>query len=209
MKPGLGKANEAMSKAVMKTAVSRWEGWEAVYPKLFAYSLMLTRNRTDAEDITQETLLYFKEHMEKNHWEVEIENIESYLRRIARNLYIDLSKRRKKERQVSYDDEESMQTHTELDRKAIASDNVITRIEDAILYKKLMRSLPMRALLSGLNERELKLLYMKSVEERTPEEIADIMGEEKHTIRYDLNRLHAKLRYRVRKIGGEFNDIMR
>jgi RNA polymerase sigma factor (sigma-70 family) len=176
------------------------EKWPLHFNNLYPYVLNLTRNKADAEDITQDALICFKEHMEKNKWDVKFDNEDAYRRRIAHNLYMDLCKRRKKEGQVSCDNEEDERTRKEAERRAGACDDAIASIEDDMHYKKLYRTLPLKVILGGLSDYELQLLRLKKVEEKSPEEIAETLHKDVYRVRYDLNKLDAKLRYRVKKL---------
>jgi RNA polymerase sigma factor (sigma-70 family) len=181
--------------------------WLVHYKRLYPYVLNLTRNKADAEDITQDALMYFKEHMEKKQWNVTIEDEDAYRRRIAHNLFTDLCKRRKREGLVSSDGEEIELTQNEEDSKVIATDDSITRIEDEIHYKQLYRALPLRAILNGLSDYELQLIRLKALGEKSYDEIAEILHKDVFRVRYDLNKLDSKLRYRVRKIRSEANGV--
>jgi RNA polymerase sigma factor (sigma-70 family) len=174
--------------------------WLTHYKKLYPYVLNLTRNKADAEDITQDALMSFKEYMEKNQWNVEFEDEDAYRRRIAHNLYVDLCKRRKREGLVSCDDEEDERTRKEAERKASAHDSEIARIEEEMHYKKLLSLVPLKAMLNGLSDYELQLLRLKKLEEKTTEEVAEDLKTNVYQVRYDINKLDAKLRYRAKKL---------
>ena len=176
------------------------EKWHIHYKNLYPYVLNLTRNKADAEDITQETLMRYRQHMEKKQWETKIEDADAYRRGIAYNLYMDLCKRRKREGQVSTDNEDDERTSKEAERKSGACDSTIAKIEADMHYKKLFRTLPLKVILSGLSEYELKLLRLKKVEGKSNEEVAETLNEDVFRVRYDSNKLDAKLRYRVKKL---------
>jgi RNA polymerase sigma factor (sigma-70 family) len=72
-------------------------------------------------------------------------------------------------------------------------------IEESIYFEELYNALPLKLILSGLSTEENKLLMLHYVEDMTIKEIAVALHEETPKIKYDLNRLRAKLRYRVRK----------
>lgn len=170
------------------------------YNSLFAYLLRKLGNRADAEDITHTTFQRFLAHMEKVQWRTEVKNVNNYLRKAALNLCVDLWKRKIDETQVSYDDEEDEKTQHDLQEQAVQRDDPYTSIENRIFYKEVYKSLPLNAILGRLSKYELDLLYLHVVDEGTAEEIAKIVDKDVHQVRYDLNKLLAKIRYRVNKL---------
>ena len=173
--------------------------WLEYYNAVFSFVFHSLKNRADAEDVTQTTLMRFLAFMERRHWELEVVNVKAYLLTIAKRLCYEFWTRRRKEGAVSYDDEHDKQTQKDLERKSKESDDLIRKIEDHIYYEELIQSLPLDVILDGLSEEELDLLYLDVVEGLSNEEIAEIVGEDVDSVRYHLQKLHAKIRYRGRK----------
>jgi RNA polymerase sigma factor (sigma-70 family) len=177
------------------------------HDRLHPWVLKMTGNQADADDITQEALVRYIRHMDQKGWETKIENTGAYLRRIAHNLYVDLCKRRNHEVQFGYEDEETGHTNQEVERKAATTDDTVGRIEDASHFGKLLREMP-KSLLHGFSDYERELLRLRKVDGLSAKEAAGILQKDVYRVRYDLNKIEARLRYRVRllmygKNGGD------
>jgi RNA polymerase sigma factor (sigma-70 family) len=177
--------------------------YEEYRRQLYRYALGKMRNKAEAEEITDEAIVRFITSMEKRRWRDEIRNVKAYLIRIASRLCTIRLLRQSVETPLDNDDndEQSGQTTTVLERKAMQDNEHTSRVENGIYYKELLHSLP-KAIFSDLTEYELKLLYMHVVKEMKAEEMAKALGEDTDRIRYQINKLLAKLRYRARKSGG-------
>ena len=79
------------------------ELYTTYFRKVYAFSLSLTRSSHMAEEITQETFFRVMNHPDSFHGNA---SIETYLCRIARNLFLSNLRKRKKE----YPDEEAFET---------------------------------------------------------------------------------------------------
>jgi len=169
------------------------------YDSLLRYLLFLTRSLTVAEEIAQTTFLRFLSRMNRTRWEVEVKNIKAYLMTTARRLCIDMWKTVGEDELVSYDDEQNEQVQEALQRKAKECDETVSRIEDSIYYKELYQSLPLNTILARMTEYEKSILYMNAVDEMSAEEIAPIVGQTPAQVRYDIQKIHSRLAYRVRK----------
>jgi DNA-directed RNA polymerase specialized sigma24 family protein len=137
--------------------------------------------------------------MNRTQWEVEVKNVKAYLLTTARHLCIDMWKNTGEEELVSYDDELNEEVQDALQRKAKECDESVARIESSIYYKELYQSLPLNIILAGMSEYEKSILYMNAVDEMSPEEIAPIVKQPPGQVRYDLQKIHSRLGYRVRK----------
>lgn len=171
------------------------------YNRLFHFALRLTRNQTEAEEITQTAFLRFLRLMKRKK-KPEIQSQQAYLSTTIHNLWIDLLKNRRKEMAVSLDDDK---VREKLEREAAESDDSATSLENRIYYKELHRTLPLKVILGGLSDYDKQLLILRRVEERSVKEIAELLDREVCQVRYDLQKLEAKIRYRVRKLVTE-ND---
>ena len=169
------------------------------YDRLYPSVLKMVSNKADADDFTQEAIMCYIRHMDQKGWETKIENTGAYLRRIAHNLYVDSCKRRNREVQFGYEDEETGQTNQEAERKAATTDETVGRIEDASHFGKLLHDMP-KALLHGFTEYERDLLKLRKVDGLSAEEAAGILQKDVYRVRYDLNKIEARLRYRVRRL---------
>lgn len=200
-------ANKAISKVVSENATSQSGGLEAIienseYDHLLRYASYLTHNSTEAEEITQTAYLRYLSIMERNHWKVEIRNVQAYLRSIARNLCNDMWMQGRVT-VVSYDDNN---IRKELETSEAKSNDSVTSIENRIYFEELYRALPLNVILGGCSEYEMELLQLNAIDEMSPEEIAQIVGKEVSQVRYDLQKNYAKIRYRVRKLINKTGD---
>ena len=171
------------------------------YDQLFHHALRLTNNQTEAEEITQTAFMRFLLRVKRK--KKEVRYVQAYLSKTVNNLWIDVLNRRRKEMAVSYDDDQIRET---LEHEAAQSDDSVSSIENRIYFKELQRALPLKVILGGLEEYEKQLLLLKKVDERSIKEIAVIVGKDICQVRYDLQKLGAKLRYRVRKLVKETGD---
>jgi len=76
-------------------------------------------------------------------------------------------------------------------------------INRRLYYKKLYQQLPMKCILNDLTEDQRKLLGLNIVEERSAEEIAQILDRDIKEIRWELNKLKTNLRKRARTLVKE------
>ena len=87
-----------------------------------------------------------------------------------------------------------------LEREAIEVEDSVVRIENKIYHKELYEALPWRAILSNLSEDEKRLLSLAYIDERSPNDIAEVLGENVSTVSHDLHKLTIKLRNRIRNL---------
>ena len=171
--------------------------WLEYYNFVFGFVFRLLRNRDDAEEVTQTTFLRFLAAMERRDWKVK--HIKAYLRTTAKHLCYELWEHRREEGPtVSTNDEHDEKTQRDLERRAVESDNSMRELEDRIDYQKLFESLP-HTIFDGLSEYDLELLTLDIIEELPNKEIAEIVGKDVASVRYHLQKLRARLRYRGRK----------
>ena len=98
------------------------------------------------------------------------------------------------------DDEQTEQVRQALLRDAMQNNNPTSRLERKMYYEELFKALPLQVILGGLSAYELSLLYMDAVDEMSPKEIAQVVNEDADRVRYQVNKIYAKIRYRVRKL---------
>jgi RNA polymerase sigma factor (sigma-70 family) len=174
--------------------------------QVFYFVLSMIRNKTVAEEITQDTILRFLEFMEKRRWEEDVRNVKAYLITIAKMLCYDWWRRPSEEEQMDSGDEQSEQIRKALERKAMQENDPTARIVNDIYYGELYKSLP-KSIWCDLTEEELRLFYLHSIMEMTPKEIAQADSKDADSIQGQLNRLNMKIRYRARewfkKTGGD------
>jgi RNA polymerase sigma factor (sigma-70 family) len=165
-----------------------------LYESLFRQVIKLTRNRRDAEDITQSALMKVLEQMQRPNWKIDTKSIRAYLGQTARNLHRD--RWRSKSKTISYDDNDVRET---IEQQAAVNDDSVARMDNRIYYKELFEALP-NVILKDSTDYERRLLQLRKVDQLPWEEIAEIVGRSVNQVRYDLHKLEARLRYRVARI---------
>lgn len=141
------------------------------YPDIYRYCCCHVKNRTDAEDITQEVFLKFLSSLERY---AEYGKIKNYLYVIARNQILDYGKRQKirliEALPENMADNEAMQG-CDLDERLQLSDAV-----------------------ADLEEFERELIILRYYQDLTIKEIAMITGKAPSTVRYTLKKAEKILR---------------
>ena len=166
------------------------------YDSLFREVLKLTRNKRDAEDITQTAFMNFLQRMQRTDWKLESKSIRSYLSKAAKNLCRDMWRKGSKITTFSYDDDVVRET---LEQQAVQTDDSVAQIENRIYFKELFQALP-NVILQGITDYERRLFQLRKVEQLSLQEIAEIMERDVNQVRYDLQKIEARIRYRVAKI---------
>ena len=167
------------------------------YDLVFRLVMRLTSDREEAEDIAQTTFVRFFRLIKRK---IKINDDQAYLARIAINLCNDRWKRKGKENAVSYDDDK---TREAMDRQTAQSDESVATMENRIYAKELYSKLPLNVIMSGLSDYEKEIFSLRKVDELSIKQVADTVGREICQVRYDLQKIEARIRYRVRKLIGE------
>lgn len=173
---------------------------------LLHFLLRLLGNETEAEELTQEAFLHMQAFMERHQWKREVKSFRAYL--VTTAIHIrkdawrgkDLWKGWREEGSVDYNDEQAEHVRKVLDREAMQSNNPTSDIENGIFFKELYDELPLKTILRDLEPYQLEILKLEAVDEMSPDEIALVVGRETAQVRYDLQKIHALLRYRVQKL---------
>jgi RNA polymerase sigma-70 factor (ECF subfamily) len=148
-------------------------------PSLYGAALRLTRNRTDAEDLVQDTVLRAFRGFEGFQ---EGTNLKAWLYRILRNGYISNYRKRQREPQIvdGVQDVEEWYLYDRLGGRAVegsAEEEVLDRIPDA----------DVKAALESLPENFRMPVLLADVEGFSYKEIAEIMETPIGTV---MSRLH-------------------
>lgn len=165
-------------------------------------------DRAEAEELTQDSFLHLLAFMERKQWQAVIRSPKAYL--IATAIHVrrdkkrgkDLWKGRREEGSVDYDDEQAEHIRKVLDREAVKHNDPTDEIEDGIFFKELYKELPVNTLLSGLSRYEAEIFRLKA-DGFSTKEIGQVVQKPEAQVRYDLQKLNAKFRYRVRKVLGD------
>lgn len=167
------------------------------YDLVFRLVMRLTSDTEEAEDIAQTTFVRFFRLMKRK---IQIKDDQAYLARIAINLCNDRWKRKGRENAVSYDDDI---TREAMDRQTAQSDESVVMMENRIYAKELYSKLPLKVIMTGLNDYEKQIFSLRKVDELSIKQVAETVGRDICQVRYDLQKIEARIRYRVRKLIGE------
>src|ERR1044071_3826737 len=158
-----------------------------LYESLFRQVIKLTRNRRDAEEITQTAFMKVLEQMQRPNWGIDTKSIRAYLGQTARNLHRD--RWRSKSQTLSYDDENVRET---IEQEAVSKDDSVARMDNRIYYKELFEALP-NVILKDTTDYEQQLLQLRKVDQLSWEQIAEVVGRSANQVRYDLHKLEARI----------------
>ena len=149
--------------------------------KLFRLALCITRNREEAEDIVQDTMLrVWNRREEWNVWET----VEGFCLTICRNLAIDRSQKMDA-RHVELTPEVS-----ELPDMA-APDKLMERDERLGLLHRLIAELP---------EKQRTILQLRDVEGKSYKEIAEILQLTEEVVKVNLFRARQRIKLKYNEI---------
>lgn len=141
---------------------------------LFRFVLYKVSNKDQAMDILQETYVRFWETLKKE----PVGEPRALLYRIARNLVIDWYKKKKSLAIPMFQEGDSEDGEIYLDMFASNVPGAEILLEAKIVIEKIQTLEPIYK----------EALYLRFVEEMTPKEIADILGESSNTISVRINR---------------------
>lgn len=137
--------------------------------KLYRFSLSLTRNVSDAEDVYQETLAKIWE--SKEEWDQWI-NFEAYAMKMVRNIFLNLTKRSGSKLFVGPDEIAEVQQKNDIEQQMIVND----------LKTKFQQ------LTSRLPDTQRNILYLREIEEYEYKEIAAILSLTEAQVKISLYR---------------------
>jgi len=144
-----------------------------IIDKLFRLAFSITGNREDAEDVVQDVLLHI---LKKENWE-EIENIEGYCFRSARNRALDTIALKDNQLEALPDDYD-IPLQEDIVRRVEAQEQID-------LVEKWLTKLP---------EKQQTIFRLREVEELSYKEIASILNIKEEQIKIILFRLRRKLK---------------
>lgn len=149
---------------------------------IFRFCYFKTRNRELALDLSQETFTKTWEYLSSGK---EVENLKSFLYRVATNLIIDNSRKKKA---VSLD----QITETGVDFQDEKVENAAEEIDKKIEIENILKTL------DELDESYREILVMRYVEEMTINEIAEVTGKTKNNVSVLIHRGVEKLKEKVK-----------
>lgn len=175
---------------------------------LFGFAMSLVRNRTDAEDLVQETLLKAcrsKDQFEKG------TRLKSWLFTILRNTFINSYRKKKRESTSSIEDEADFSMYGEV-YDAVEKDSAYAPLEEQPIInpQKLGEVMGDEVLLAlnALSEEYREVLFFSDVQELPYQAIADILNIPIGTVRSRLARARGALQKSLWKYAQQ-NGLLR
>lgn len=150
--------------------------------RVFSYCVYCLRDRDDAEDVTQDTFLRLWRKRE----EVDPERVEAWLIRVAHNLCIDRTRRRKTARTYLARPELRMAAEE-------AAEAARARGPDRDLQREQIRARLLEAM-AGLQDETRSALMMHYFQGMKIEEIAGVLEQKTSTVKVRLHRARKALR---------------
>jgi RNA polymerase sigma factor (sigma-70 family) len=175
---------------------SKWEEYEKL---LLGYALRILSNVTDAEDVARQALTNYVASMDRRVWNVQIESTQAYLKVIARNLCFALLRRRGRETPLESRGEQGERTLKALEEKAMRENDPTSRYQKKIEKDENLGAVP-KVVSSKLTEEEEDIYYMHFSLNLGVKQIAAALDKDVDYTRYQVNKLKAKIRYRVKAI---------
>jgi RNA polymerase sigma-70 factor (ECF subfamily) len=166
------------------------EGLVRDYSKLvyrIAYAVL--RRHQDAEDATQETFMRVLRYRSKL---VQVENLKTWLARIAWRVAIDRNSQRGRAREITLDDSE--RPVKEVASSETPADATVHGDQVSAVLERLIASLP---------EKLCQPLILSTIEEMSPKEVAATLGINEAAVRSRVFRARQILR---EKLAGRINS---
>jgi RNA polymerase sigma factor (sigma-70 family) len=187
------------SAHAVESRLEFYSKWEEYQKLLLGYVLRILNNVTDAEEIASQAMTDYLDSMERRQWLVKIDSTPAYLKVIAKYLCFALLRRRGRETPLESSGEQGETTLKAIEEKAVRENNPTSRYEKEIEKKELLQQVP-KAVISNLTEEEKDIYYMDFTLKLSVEKMAAALDKDVHYTRYQLNKLRAKIRYRVKVI---------
>lgn len=149
--------------------------------KLFRLALRITSNREEAEDIVQDTLI--KLWNQREEWSA-IRNMETYSMTVCRNLALDAISKSERHN-ISLDETAHDQPDT-------------SRMQDEVLMRQQQMD-RIRAIIQQLPEKQRTIILLRDIEEKSYQEIAEIMGINLSDVKVNLFRARQTLKAKINK----------
>jgi len=159
--------------------------------RIYTFALHALRSHEDAEDVTQEVLVRMWRHREN----VEPARMHAWVMRVARNLVIDVSRRRRKRAAIFAEG-------ADVEMLAVETPAGPAPAHSAERHE--LRS-ALETMVSELDEPYRSIVIMREIQDRSYNEIAEAMEIPLGTVKVYLHRARRRLRERVRKELG--NDL--
>ena len=150
--------------------------------KLFRLALRITRNREEAEDVVQDTLIKVWNALDR--WQ-ELDSIEAYSLTIARNLSLD----RIKKMENQNDSLEEQNTERLDENTSTPSERMIQKDKLDIV----------RNIIDELPEKQRSCLQLRDIEGKSYKEIADILSITEDQVKVNIFRARQTVKQRFQQ----------
>jgi RNA polymerase sigma-70 factor, ECF subfamily len=164
--------------------------------RVFSYCVYCLRNRDDAEDVTQDAFV----RLWRNRGEVDPARIEGWLIRVAHNLCIDQTRRRKTARHYLGQPEMRMAAEQ-------AASAALAAGPDQGLAREQTRTLLLDAM-STLKDETRSAVVMHYFQGMKIEEIAQVLEKKTSTVKVQIHRARKVLRG-VIEMGQEYGAVLK
>ena len=155
------------------------DAYEKYADDIYRHCYFRVYNKQLAEDLTQETFIKTWKYITEGK---EIQNIKSFLYRVAVNLIIDHSRKKK---ELYLEDVASKESGESIRLSNIGEEQEIFNRFESGKIVKLMEELP---------DNQKQVMIMRYVDELLPAEIAEILGETANAVSVRINQATNKLR---------------
>ncbi len=152
--------------------------YDAHADAIFRHCMIRVYSKDKAEDLVQETFVRVWRYLEKGE---EVENIRAFLYKVANNLIIDQSRKKKEERLEEMIEAQRIKEPSHPGHKAIEAQTLLGQVFESM---------------EGLPEEQKQLLTMRFVDDLDPKEIAEVMGITANNVSVKINRAVAALKAR-------------
>lgn len=160
------------------------QAYEKYADDIYRHCYFRVYNKQLAEDLTQEAFIKTWKYLADGK---EIKNIKSFLYRVAVNLIIDHSRKKK---EIYLDDVAQKESQDSIRLNSIgAEEKIFNRVEADEIIK----------LLDELADNQKQVMVMRYVDELLPSEIAEILGESANAVSVRINQATNKLRSLIDK----------
>lgn len=156
--------------------------------KLFRLALRITRDREEAKDMVQETMLRLWN--KRGEWG-EIDNLEAFAMRICRNLSLDVI-----EKKDHHNDSLNETLHDKED-SSLTPDEKVENTERMDMTMRIINALP---------EKQRTVIQMRDIDEMTYKEIAEVMQITEADVKVTLFRAREKMRMSLSELLKENNQ---
>ncbi|HSX18537.1 MAG TPA: RNA polymerase sigma factor [Candidatus Saccharimonadales bacterium] len=172
----MDELNELIQKAQKGDQEAYGQIYRIFYRRIFRYCQFNTNNKNAAQDICQETFLKAWKALPK--FQKKGGSLQAYLFKIARNLIIDASRKKKEERLENYQNVESdVDFEEQLERKQ----NVAN----------------VRNVLKTLDDVEKQIIVLRYFEDLSQREVATVIGIKEGNLRVRTHRILKKLKIKL------------